>query len=170
MVARQKANPNSPAWGLLEGRWENLKELAMQTLMEHQNGKPFVAHEIAAARQVLNLTAVPPSVVIRTCLATYLMADLEPRRFRSDRAFDFQLVRRVRSLAAINVGSYWDAKLQRVTRVYRDLSPRAMQALAVVLKGAFAAPGVQFSAVERELKSKEADAQRRLTIALQRLR
>lgn len=169
VVARQKANPDSLAWGLLEERWGVIQSTAKQTLFEYHQGHPAVTHEVAAAQQLLNLAALPSGLIVRTCLATYLLADMEPRRFRSDRAFDFQLVRRVRALAATNAGTYWDPRLQRMKRVYRDLSPRAMQALAVALKGAYGAPGVQFAAVERKLQLKQAEAQRGLVVALEEL-
>lgn len=170
VVARQRANPDSPAWGLLEERWGSLQEVARQTLADYHQGQPFAIHEVAAAQQLLNLAALPPGMVVRTCLATYLLADMEPRRFRSDRAFDFQLVRRVRALAATNAGTYWDPKLQRVKRVYRDLSPRTLQSFAVALKGAFGGAGVQFAALERKLMSKEVGAQRQLAVVLEELR
>ena len=169
VVARQTANPNSPAWGILEARWESLQQVTQQTLSEYHQGKPSVTHEVTASHQLLNLSSLPAGLIVRTCLAMYLMANTEPRRFRSDRAFDFQLVRRVRALAAINSGSYWDPKLERVKRVYRDLSPRAIQALAGALKGVFGGAGVQFAAIERELMSKEVGAQRRLAAALEEL-
>ena len=55
----------------------------------------------------------------------YLMLEQEePRRFRSDDGFRFQLARRVRALTDVNQGTWYDHWAQRVKRVYRDTAPK----------------------------------------------
>ena len=53
------------------------------------------------------------------------MQEMEPARFRSDKAFWLQLARRVRGLTDMNYGEGWDNTRQRVRRSYRELTPRA---------------------------------------------
>jgi hypothetical protein len=51
-------------------------------------------------------------------LAMFLMLDQDRRRFRSDRAFLFQLARRVRSLSDVNAGERFDYNTAKVRRAY----------------------------------------------------
>ena len=71
-------------------------------------------------------------------LAVYVMQELDPRRFRSDPGFRFQLVRRVRALADVNAGQRWDDKAEKVRRVYRELTPRAVATMGQWLAEALA--------------------------------
>jgi hypothetical protein len=64
----------------------------------------------------------------------FIFQEQQPRRFSSDAAFDFQLVRRVLRLAPANAGTYWDHKESRSRKVYRDVPPRVIRTLAVPLK------------------------------------
>ena len=99
----------------------------------------------------------------------FIMQDQRPTRFKTDAAFDFQLVRRVRGLAESSVGSYWDQKEQRSKKVYRDIPPRVMQAMAQPLKVAFGAPGMALAAKEREDMQKANNERNRLANVLEGL-
>ena len=107
-----------------------------------------------------------PWAVITTALAMFILQDQHPRRFTSDDAFDFQLVRRVLRLAPTNAGTYWDHKDNRPKKVYRDVPPRVMKALAAPLKEAFGAPGLMLAAKQKEDAQRGADERRRLADAL----
>ena len=63
--------------------------------------------------------------------------DERPRRFVSDEAFRFQLVRMWRSQTSLSVGSTYDAKRDRTTGWYRDLPPRVVLYLAEILTTAY---------------------------------
>ena len=64
-----------------------------------------------AAEEVLKVAEVAtPRDVIETVLAVFVMQELDPRRFRSDPGFRFQLVRRMRALADVSAGQRWDHK------------------------------------------------------------
>lgn len=158
MVAnRRKANPDSSAWRTLEGRWDRIVAHAQTTLDAWEAGRPGNRHAVQAADHVRTLAGtVPPSAVVETALAMVLMLRQRPHRFRSDKAFDHQLVRRVRGLSRVNAGSYWNDKTKKVCRVYRDLPPRTTQALASHLKAAFGVAGMHLS----ELEARSVDAGR----------
>jgi hypothetical protein len=96
----------------------------------------------------------------------FILQEQQPRRFTSDVAFDFQLVRRVLRLAPSNAGTYWDHEANRSRKVYRDVPPRVIKALAVPLKQAFGAPGLMLAAKEREDVQRGADQRRRLADAM----
>lgn len=105
----------------------------------------------------------------RTALAMYLLLDQRPSRFESDTAFDFQLVRRVRGLTYSNAGSYWDHKEQRTKRVYQDVPPRVIKAMAYSLKAAFGAPGLALAARERQDLKKAQEERQQMAAALEGL-
>ena len=168
--ARRAKNVDSTAWTILEARWDALKDHAQGILAEWSTGKAMVVTQVHAAQQVQALAgSVPPSTVVNAALAMFLMRDAEPRRFASDRAFDFQLVRRVRGLAPVNAGSYWNHKAQRTTKVYRDLPPRVAELLGRQLREAFGLAGFMLAEKERAEEVKAKAEQRQLAEALEAL-
>ena len=171
MIERRKSkNPDSPAWAMLVARWETVHDHMKGTLQRFASGRPGNRIEHLAAHHLVTIGAdVQPWHVVRTCLAMYLLQDQCPRRFVSDTAFDFQLVRRVRGLTDTNAGTYWDHGKQRTKRVYRDIPPRVIQAMAQPLKEAFGAPGLLVSKKEREEMEKADKEQRALWNALEGL-
>ena len=160
--ARYSANSGSAAWSMLAKRWAVIVEDALSTLEAYQQGAASVRHHVQAAEQVRTIaTAVDPLKVVHVALAVYLIADVEPRAFRSDRGFDWQLVRRVRSLAPVNIGTTWNSKTGLMTRAYRDVPPRVTAVLAGQLKEAFGSAGLQLAGLERHrIDPKEAERQR----------
>jgi hypothetical protein len=168
--ARRAKNPSSEAWVILAHRWEALARHARDTLEKYFAGTPSSRVTVKAAEQVRVVADnVPTELVVNTALAMYLLLDYHPRRFRSDRAFDFQLVRRVRGLTAVNAGAYWDQKANRPKRVYRDLPPRVVETLAVWLKDAFGTAGVMLAKKEGQDAQKAQDERKRLASALEGL-
>jgi len=160
--ARQRANSNSEAWSILDKRWSLLVEDATRTLQVYQAGATSIRHHVQAAEQVRNLNGLNnPTAVVNIVLAMHMMLVAEPRVFLSDAAFDFQLVRRVRSLVPMNVGTYWNDKEKRTKRVYRDLPPRVVAILARQLKSAFGGAGYQLADIEaRTVDPREVERQR----------
>ena len=164
---RKTKNPNSEAWGLLEGRWGAVLDTSRVTLQRFAEGQPAQRAAIQAARHLCNVADnAAPWVVIRTALAMFIYIDQQPRQFTSDGAFDFQLVRRVLRLAPANAGSYWDNKENRLRKVYRDVPPLVIRTVAATLKAAFGAPGLMLAAKERTEAQLGADQHRRLGEAL----
>jgi len=67
----------------------------------------------------------------------FMQTDERPRRFVSDEAFRFQLVRMWRSQTSLSVGSTYDAKRDRMTGWYKTTPVRVVQYLADVLTTAY---------------------------------
>ena len=85
-------NPDSPAWGQLEGRWLAVVEHAKGVVAEFRAGRAGARYVRKAADEVLKIAAVAtPRDVIETVLAMSMMEELDRRRFCR-----FQLVRRAR--------------------------------------------------------------------------
>ena len=165
--ARKARNPHSEAWVMLETRWSAIVGASRATLQRYAEGQVSLRHAVQAAHQLSQVAeGVEPWVVIKTALAMFILQDQQPRRFTSDEAFDFQLVRRVLRLAPANAGTYWDQQTGKVRRVYRDVPPRTIRAIAAPLKEAFGAPGLMLATKEREDAQRGAEEHKRLTEAL----
>lgn len=165
--ARKARNPNSEAWAILQARWGVVVDASRATLQRYAEGQASQRFAVQAAHHLRNVAEnVEPWVVIKTALAMFILQEQHPRRFTSDDAFDFQLVRRVLRLAPTNAGTYWDQQDGKAKRVYRDVPPRTIRALAVPLKEAFGAPGLMLAVKEREETQRGADERKRLADAL----
>lgn len=98
---------------------------------------------------------------IDVVMAMYLLHHARPRSFKSDVAFVHQIVGRVRGLADVNAGSWFDPSTGRTKRVYRDLSPRAAVEMGAMLVKAFGSAGlhmVQLQQRDDERNKAEANA------------
>jgi hypothetical protein len=165
--ARKAKKPNSEAWSILQGRWGVVVDAARSTLQSYAEGQVSLRPAIQAAHHIRNVAnSVDHWEVISTAMGMFIFQEQQPRRFTSDAAFDFQLVRRVLRLAPTNAGTYWDHQENRSRKVYRDVPPRVIRTLAVPLKEAFGAPGLMLAAKEREEVQRGADQRRRLAEAL----
>jgi len=168
--ARRAKNPANPTWELLEGRWEALTAHAKATLDAHAKGSTAISYERQTAEQLGTLrTTVPVDVVIDTALAMFLLWEQSPHRFMSDKAFNFQLARRVRGLAEANSGSHYSAKEGRIKRTYKDTPPRVLDCLAESLKVAFGIAGMRLAELERLDEQKMADKKLELSAALKEM-
>ncbi len=153
---RIEKNRESPAWGQLEARWLAVVEHARGIVAAFHAGKVSIRYERKAAQEVLKVAgAATPRDVVETILAVYVMQELDPRRFRSDPGFRFQLVRRVRALADVNAGQRYDHKADKVRRVYREMTPRAVATMGRWLAESIGASGVYLGRLE------QADEERR---------
>lgn len=170
VAARQAKNPNNPAWSLLQQRWQTLVDSSMETTTAYQRGAVSIGYIVKAAEQVQRVAAaVSAGVVLETTLAMYLLREERPARFQSDRAFAFELARRVRGLTDCNAGTYWDAKTGKAKRVYRDLTPKVMEHLAAQLAATFGGAGVFIAGLERTEADKARADQQDLCKALEAL-
>lgn len=169
--ARRAKNRGSELWDILAARWEALAGHSTGIVARYASGVPSVRHERLAAQQITTLAEmVPADKVVQTALAMYLLADARPTRFASDRAFRFQMVRRVRGLSEVNAGTYWDHKAARNRRVYRDMPPRVVEVLGVWLAEAFGGAGLVLAGKEREDVQQAAHERERLANALEGLK
>jgi hypothetical protein len=143
-------NPDNPAWKALEGRWLTLVEHAHGELATYKQGIPYVRQHRLAYDEVIKLARdVKPVDVVETVLAMYLMLEQEPRRFRSDDGFRFQLARRMRALTDVNAGTWYDHTSRRVKRVYRDTAPKTTAYIGELLAEVFGASGLHIARLEQ---------------------
>lgn len=167
---RVKKNPASPLWGQLTARWGTVVEHAQGIQAAHERGQTGYVFERRAAQEVVKLAGdVDAGMVVETALAMYLLEADQQRRFRSDAAFRAQLVRRVRGLTDMNVGSFWDNEAGKVKRVYKDLAPRAVVVMAQWLAEAFGPAGAHLAKMEERDLQKQQDEQQELRKALEEL-
>jgi len=165
--ARMALNKTNPAWQLLRDRWTAIEEHAKRLTASYANGSPFNVYEREAwmnIEQIASYAAI--NDVIEISLAMYLLQEERPGRFKSDLAFNSQLVRRVRSLAPSNTAEYIDYKTGRTKRVYRDAKPKTIAIVAHVLKETFGVAGLTVSRLERSELSKHRQEQAALHAAL----
>jgi hypothetical protein len=87
----------------------------------------------------------------------------------SDKAFNFQLARRVHGLAEANTGSHYSVKEGRIKRTYKDTPPRVLDCLAESLKVAFGIAGMRLAELERLDEQKMADKKLELSAALKEM-
>jgi hypothetical protein len=66
----------------------------------------------------------------------------------------------------VNAGTYWDHTEKRSKRVYRDIPPRVVKAIAQPLKEALGGAGVMLASKEREEAQRVIDERQRLAGAL----
>ena len=151
-VERRRAkNPGNPTWSLLEGRWLALTGHAEATMNSYSTGAASITHERATAALLLRLRdTVPASAVINTALAMVSMEEQRPSRFRSDRAFLFELARRVRGLADVAAGSRWSPVESRMKRTYSEVPPRVLECLGASLQAAFGVAGMRLAALDKQ--------------------
>jgi hypothetical protein len=144
-------NQENPAWAKLDRLWHALVDENRAAIGAVQrDGRCVITWEYQAQTDIVRLAAhVSPREIVETVLAIYVMAYQEPRRFTGDKAFMFQLVRRVRALTEANAGITWDHQRRRNKRVYRDLPPRATEHMGVLIVSALGASGVQIAAAAR---------------------
>jgi hypothetical protein len=130
----------------MEARWKAIIAWSEPEVARSNAGRACHRPTVDAAEEFLKLgREAEAREIIATALALFLMQfHWEPRRFKSDRGFRFQLVRRVRALAELNV-----MKIGK-RRVYRELPPRTTEIMAQRLKEAFGPAGVQLAEMERK--------------------
>ncbi len=148
--ARIEKNKGNLTWGLLNARWKALVEIAKAQEVSYQAGLTHNRYEREAWSNVVHIGANADSVeVIEVVLAMYLLQEENPRRFKSDRAFSEQLVRRTRGLAPANVGSHYNHTTGKVKKVYRDAKPKTSAILARALQETFGVAGLTVAHLER---------------------
>jgi hypothetical protein len=151
MVQKRIAkNPESIAWVILDERWRVLVDRVRAVLAKFATERGGARWEKLAAQEVVKLANdVPPRVVVEVTSAMVMMWEMEPGRFKSDRAFWLQLARRARSLTHVNYGERRDHVRQRIRRRYRELSPKASLLLGQWLATTLGVAGQYMARAER---------------------
>jgi hypothetical protein len=165
---RIKKNDTSELWPLLAEKWEKTLTDCRRYLADVVGrGIPHQWTRREACQELLKLSQhVEVKEIIETALAVFLLAEMEPRQFKSDRGFTFQLVRRVRGLAEVNAGMWFDHTSGRTKRVYRDLSPRTTIVMGGIIGDTFGAAGLTIARLENEELHRWATVKQRTQEAL----
>jgi len=154
---RVKTNPDSPAWAVLDARWGRIVDTCRAVLAARERGEAGNTHEWLAAAEAVKLEGIEGGRKVATVALAMAAFRLEhPHRFATARAYEFQLVRRVRGQSAVNRGVSWDHKRQQVRTVYREMPPRATALLASWLDAAYSSAGAQLAVMEEEARTREA--------------
>ena len=168
---RIERNHNSPVWTQLEANWLAVSEHARAVLCAFERGTAGPGYERSAAFEIDKISsAAKPRQVVEVVLAVFLMQGLDPRRFRSDAAFRFQLARRVRALADVHAATMYDHGKGGVRRIYRELAPRAVAVLGQWLAEMSAGAGIRIAALELDDERKQQEQRRTFAAALGELK
>jgi hypothetical protein len=139
-------------------------------LADYAKGRAGSKFERRAAYEIAKLAEeVKPREVVEVTAAMVMILELEPRQFRSDRAFWIQLARRVRGITDVNFGERWDNLRGRVRRCYREVTPRASEILGRWLAETLGVGGQHIARVQKTEWEKKANETRELREALAKL-
>jgi hypothetical protein len=142
-------NPESPAWSQLAERWLLVLGQARAVRSLWEKGKPGNRYARLAANEVERLAlSVDALRVIKTCIATFMLRDFDPRRFKSENAFRTQLVRRVVRLAPSRLVGHPAKGVPKIG--YGELAPKTVAVIAEWLISAFGAASLRLASRERK--------------------
>jgi hypothetical protein len=142
---QRNAHTEEPVLPVLEAEWHALIGFYQEQIDERGRGVRSVQHRRWACQELVRVSrGAEARDVIETVLALYVMRTREPKRFVSDRAFCFQLVRHVRRLGRTRAGVHAE------TLFYRELPPRTVEAMGKMLIQAFGSAGVHLAKLENE--------------------
>jgi hypothetical protein len=145
------ANPESPAWDRMEARWAALVRHCRDAIASYEGGFATAAPKLRAAEEIVRLDGlVPARDLVVTAAAMVVMDRLDPHRFRGDRAFRTQLVRRVRGLTEVNATTYRDGTTGKGRRTYSELAPRSAEVMGAWLLETLGVLGVHIARLEQE--------------------
>lgn len=166
--ACRKRNKGSDFWHVLAERWQRLIDHAQAVIDERDRGVAYVRHEAQAADMLLQVVRhATPEQVGDVMLALFALEAEHPGRFHSDSAFRFALVRRLRHLAPMARGRYWNHKLQRMGSVYRDAPPKAVEVLGAWLVEVFGMAGRLLIEAEHKRRQRPTEEQQRIAAAVE---
>lgn len=149
VVERRRKNASPLIWENIEKRWDVVVAEAEAVRARRITGAASSSHEARAADAVLRLAeSVTAAEVVDTVVALYLLQKDDPRRFRSDEAFKFQLVRRVLGLTETNATRHVDPRTGAAKLAYRDPPPGVVRVLAGWITAALGPVGLHIARLE----------------------
>lgn len=146
-------HPDNKAWVMMEAKWNSLVDRCQETLAS----LPYMnAYNRMGMKEIWKIGIhVELSTVLDTILGMYLMEYLERRRFKSDQAFRFQLVRRLRGLTTLNSKSWPDKNGGKPKIAYDKLPPKASKVIATLINESLGSAGVTIAKIVKEDDEKE---------------
>lgn len=171
IAKRQADNADSPAWAILRSRWAAHVDASLAVVDTMQAGKAYVKAEAEVARLVHSLAgAADADKVLRAVMAVVMHSRADPRRYRDDRAVQFQAARAAMRLAPGCMGRYYDQKARTSRTVRRDVPPRVLSLLGSKLMEAFGGAAAQLHHIEVNRVPPAEVERRKLAAALEALK
>jgi hypothetical protein len=144
-------NADNSVWHQLDDRWLALVQQAKGIVASGARGVPGRRFIATAANEIIRLSnSVEPRAVVETTLAMVIMHEFDPSRFRSDKAFKTQLVRRVRGLTEANVQRHFNYRTGKDQSVYSELPPKATAIMGQWIAVSLGPVGLHLVALERQ--------------------
>ncbi|RFB78317.1 hypothetical protein [Methylovirgula sp. 4M-Z18] len=149
-------------WGAIHARWGAVVSAAKDHMADVQSGKAVRRRIRQGAEAIIRLDErVEVSKIVDHVIAIVLLQDSDPRRFRSDAAFNAQLVRVLRKLDRDNAAAWFNHGDGKAHRAYVELSPSASRFISSLIAPALGPVGLHIAHLERaksenERKSKDA--------------
>lgn len=170
VTLRRERTAEAPAWAKMDGQWATLAGRCQGALKVFATRAHHRPTRIACQEVVKLARTVESREVVDTVLAMFLMQDQQPHRFRSDRAFIAQLVRRVRGLTDVNCGVWTNPSTGRPKRAYLDLPPSVVELMGRLLVENLGPAGVYIAKLERQDEEEQRKRSLDLAQALEELR
>lgn len=151
VALRRKKNPEASAWAKMESQWYALVDRCRNDHAAYLRANASHRPTRVACQEVVKVAnAAEGCEVVNVVLSMFLMRDQQPHRFRTDGAFIFQVVRRVRFLADMNVGVWCNPMTGKNQRAYRDLPPQEVEIMGRWIVEALGPAGVYLAKLERQ--------------------
>lgn len=116
-----------------------MTDYAAGILSDYARGRPMNRYSVHAAKELREvLDNTDPVECALTVAGMLLMLEHDPRRFRTDRGFTFQLVRRFRGQTDTAIVRYSDHRTGASKTVYRDLPVKVVETLGANLREGYA--------------------------------
>jgi hypothetical protein len=116
-----------------------LHDYATEVAVDIERGVAVAKWTGRGAREVLRVTNEARAVDSACLVASvFLLRDRNPWMFASQRGFEFELVRAYHKQVVTAWGRYWSEKGAISKTVYHELSPRCVEAIAVLLIATYA--------------------------------
>jgi hypothetical protein len=127
-----------------------LKDHTGSVVMDAERGRWVSKWEARSARETLNvLSDTDPVECGLTVGAMFLLRLHDPRLFKTDRGFVFQLVRQFRALTDLSYGSFYNYRTGKTKKTYRDLPAQAVHRMGRLVIEAYARFGGHLLQAER---------------------
>jgi hypothetical protein len=120
--------------GVLARLHSSLQDFATGVLSDIEHGQRVPKWTLRGVEQVVKvMTATDPVECACVVSSVFMLCEEQPRRFASQRGFQFELVQAFRKQIDTSWGRYWDEKTNRSKTVYVEITPRCVEAIAAIL-------------------------------------
>jgi hypothetical protein len=156
-------------WENIHARWELVVKAANNIILDWEAGRPINVHDRAAAYSIQAIASdATPKAVVDTVIAMYLFQATDPHFFKSDTAFNTQLVRMLRKLSPKNAQKWVNALGSK--SAFRELVPKARDRMASWVIPTIGPVGLHVVKLEKDRLDDGAQGRAKLHEELKRMR